>query len=220
MANIPFWRPTPAAAGPPNPQTSGDGLIGPPNDTLAGSDGTQAWERFLVNSKPLPGLVKVIKAPPLQLHEVFSKAQNKDAQVRKILGLKSPEFAVRCWLLTSDHWDAWQDMLPLLLPVEKADGRGEVRAISSPIVNIQRITYAYVFNLDPVQVPEAGGPACWDIHWRAWWPATAANRAGKAGKTLKDPAQTATPTIDVAQSVPGVPQLSSFQRPTPARLRP
>ena len=218
MADLPFWRNSPPAEGPPNPQTSGgDSSFGPSNDVLTADGSAAAWETFLVNGQRLPGLIKLVKAPPLGLHEVFSKGQDRDSQVRKILGLKSPEFSVSCTLLNDKHWTDWQRMRPLLLPVEKADGRGEVRSISYPLVNVQSITYAYVTLIDPIQVPDAGGPAVFLIHWRAWWPSDANKRSGKASKTLKDPAQTA--TIDIAGSVPRGPQLADFTRPGPARLR-
>lgn len=218
MADLPFWRNAPPPEGPPNPlQSGGDGAFGPSSDVLTADQSAGAWEAFLVNGKRLPGLIKLVKAPQLGLHEVFSKGQNKDSQVRKILGLKSPEFSVSCTLIELNHWTDWQAMRPLLLPVEKADGRGEVRQVSYPLVNVQGITYAYVTLIDPVQVPDAGGPAVFVIHWRAWWPSDNNIRSGKASKTLKDPPQTA--TIDIASSVPRPELLKDLTRPTPARLR-
>ena len=218
MADLPFWRNPPPAEGPPNPLVSGsDGAFGPSNDVITADQSAGTWEAFLVNGQRLPGRIKLVKAPPLGLHEVFSKGQSKDTQVRKILGLKSPEFAVSCTLLELEHWTAWQAMRPLLLPVEKADGRGEVRQVSYPMVNVQGITYAYVSLIDPTSVPDAGGPAVFTIHWRAWWPSDANSRSGKASKTLKDAAQTA--TIDIASSVPRPELLKDLTRPTSARLR-
>lgn len=212
MADIPFWRDDLPAEGPPS-------IIGRERqgEVIQADQSAATWEAFLVNGERLPGLIKLVKAPPLGLHEVFSKGQNKDSQVRKILGLKSPEFAVSCTLLTVKHWSDWQRMRPVLLPVEKANGRGEVRSISYPMVNVQSIAYAYVFQIDPTQVPDAGGPAVFTIHWRAWWPSDANKRSGKASKTLKDPPQTA--TIDIASSVPRAELLKDLTRPTPARLR-
>jgi len=212
MADIPFWRDDLPAEGPPS-------IIGRERqgEVIQADQSAATWETFLVNGERLPGLIKLVKAPPLGLHEVFSKGQNKDSQVRKILGLKSPEFAVSCTLLSVKHWEAWQRMRPLLLPVEKANGRGEVRSISYPMVNVQSIAYAYVTMIDPVQVPDAGGPAVFVIHWRAWWPSDNNSRSGKASKTLKDPPQTA--TIDIASSVPRAELLKDLTRPTPARLR-
>lgn len=186
-------------------------------DLIVADQSAGTWEAFLVNGQRLPGRIKLVKAPVLELHEVHSKGQQKDTQVRKILGLKSPEFAVSCTLLEPQHWTDWQAIQPMLLPVEKADGRGEVRQISYPLVNVQRITYAYVFKVDPTAIPDAGGPAVFTIHWRAWWPSDANSRSGKASKTLKDAAQTA--TIDIASSVPRPELLKDLTRPTSARLR-
>lgn len=218
MADLPFWRNPPPAEGPPNPLVSGsDGAFGPSNDVITADQSAGTWEAFLVNGQRLPGRIKLVKAPTLELHEVHSKGQQKDTQVRKILGLKSPEFAVSCTLLEPEHWTAWQAMQPMLLPVEKADGRGEVRQISYPLVNVQRITFAYVFKVDPTAIPDGGGPAVFTIHWRAWWPSDTNKRSGKASKTLNDAKDTA--TIDIASSVPRSELLKDQTRPTPARLR-
>lgn len=218
MADLPFWRNAPPPEGPPNPlQSGGDGTFGPSSDVLTADQSAGAWEAFLVNGQRLPGLIKLVKAPTLALHEVYSKGQAKDSQVRKILGLKAPDFAVSCTLLTDKHWADWQRMRPILLPVENADGRGEVRRVTYPLVNAQSITLAFVYQVDPIQVPDAGGPAVFVIHWRAWWPGDTNKRAGKASKTVKDTKQTA--TIEIANSVPRPELLKDKTRPTPARLR-
>lgn len=179
--------------------------------------GQATWEQFWVNGRNLPGIVRVIKAPSISLQEIASKGKNKDTQIRTVRGLKSAPFVVRCLLLSAQDWTDWQEIQPILLPVTNPNGRGEVRLVSHPIVQAVGITHAFVTTIDPALVPDGGGPAAYDITFQSWWPNMASGAHSKVDRNPKDPQQTQTPIIDVAQTVPVVPQLSYLQRPTPAR---
>jgi len=225
---IPFWRQTPsdttdaqaAAAGAIAAAVVG-GAATPGSVVVLSSvsSGAAAWEAFLVNGRRLPGVVRLIKAPPRELKEIASEGKNKDTQVRTVRGLKASPFTVRCLLLTPQDWEDWQDLQPLLLPVTNPDGRAEVRIVTHPMVQVADITHAFVSSIDPVQVPDAGGPAAYDIHWRPWWPNTQVGAHSGVDRKPKDPVQTQTPTIGIASDVPHVPLLSELQRPRPGRTQ-
>ncbi len=214
MGAIPFWRPSAPAQ---TQQLQGPSAEQFPLVVTAQSSGTSPWEYVLVNGRELPGVVEIIVAPALSLNIVFSKAEDKDIQIKKILGLKAPEFVTRCTLMTEQDWKDWQGLRPLLIPVLRADGRGEVRLLSHPLLQVMDITHAFTKDIKVAQIPKEGCPAAFDIYWQHWWPNTGTGAHGKVNRKLKDPTQTQTPTIAVAGSVPVVPLLSGFQRPTPSR---
>jgi len=225
---IPFWRQTPsdstdaqaAAAGAAAAAAVG-GVAAPGSVTVLSSfsSGAAAWENFLVNGRRLPGVVRLIKAPPRELKEIASEGKDKDTQMRTVRGLKASIFTVRCLLLTPQDWDDWGDIQPLLLPVTNPDGRAEVRIVAHPMVQRADITHAFVSSIDPVQVPDAGGPAAYDIHWRPWWPNTQVGAHSKVDRKPKDPVQTQTPTIGTAKEVPHIGELKDLQRPRPNRTQ-
>lgn len=181
--------------------------------------GPEAWENFLVNGRPLPGIVRLIKAPVRELKEIASEGKNKDTQIRTVRGLKATPFTVRVLLLTQRDWEDWQEWQPLLFPVTKPDGRAEVMIVVHPMVQCADITHAFVSSIDPVQVPDAGGPAAYDIHWRPWWPNTQVGAHANVDRKPKDPVQTQTPIIGVARDVPHVPEERNLQRPRPSRTQ-
>lgn len=205
MGAIPFWRGVAQVVSP-----LPDGQSGPP----LVAEGSEAWDACLINGQRLPGLVKLTKAPPIALQEVVSKGKNKDSQVRTVRGLKSAPFTFTCTLTTAKHWEDWQAMLPLLLPVTRPDKRAEIRQITHPMIQSQGYTQGFVSSIDPIQVPDGGGPAVFAVNFQSWYPNADMGRAHtKTDKTQRDPVK----TIDIAQSAPSVPTLSSA--PTPGRLR-
>jgi len=137
----------------------------------------------LWDGKPLPGLVRLVKEPDLKLKENFSKAASRDTQVRKILGLESPDFAFECTLLEPDHLSDLDGQMDRLLPVERADGRGEVKGIVHPLINQMRIHFAYVFHLHP-EGPQKGSPEKMTIYFRPFWPHATEKKKGNTNKTL------------------------------------
>lgn len=206
----PFWRPRlKEPEGPPSfPR---DGAEGPPV-VVSSADGAASWDRPLVDGRALPGLVKMVKDPILELAENFSKPKDRDIYVRKVLALKSPEFAFECTLLTEEHLRDYEDQKPKLLPVYKADGRGEVRSISHPAVNLQEIHYAYVNKIE-LDGPREGGPLVVTVFFRAFFPGTTKG----SDKTIRQPRRTdgSSPvdSVDLAQQTPTVPRLVDVPRP-------
>lgn len=225
---IPFWRPFPsdqadsqaAAVGAAVGAAIG-GAAAPGSIVVvsSSSSGAAAWEAFLVNGRRLPGVVRLIKAPVRELKEIASEGKNKDTQVRTVRGLKATPFIVRCELLTEQDWTDWQELQPLLLPVTNPDGRAEVRIVAHPMVQCADITHAFVSSIDPVKVPEGGGPAEYDIHWRPWWPNTQVGAHANVDRKPKDPVQTQTPIIGIAKDVPHIGELKDLQRPRPSRTQ-
>jgi hypothetical protein len=205
--STPFWRPAlKTAEGPPSfPANNAEG---PP--VVTAEDGAGAWEKPLVDGRALPGLVRMVKEPDLELAENFSKPKDRDAYVRKVLALKAPEFAFECTLLTPEHLRDYEEQKPRLLPVYKADGRAEVRAITDPLVNLQEIHYAIVTKLKPDR-PKEGGPLRITVWFRAFFPQPPKG----TDKTLEQKQRTdgsPVPTVDLAQTTPTVPRLADVPR--------
>lgn len=204
----PYWKIT--VNEPVTPGTEGPPLI-------RADQGIGAWMKPLVDGRALPGLVKMVKAPKAKLRENFSKAKNKDAQVRKILGLESAEWAFECTLNEPEHLKDYEDMQPLLLPVEDANGRGEVRAFTYPSINMLGFHWAYVFCLE-VENPSDGKPMKVTVHFRHFIPGAADKRKSNVDKVVKGQDKPV-PTVDIAQTTPTVPRERDLARPSPSRTK-
>ena len=126
---------------------------------------------------------------------------NKDSQVRKILGLKSPEFSVSVHAHQAESLDGLAGDAPAAASGrEKADGRGEVRQVSYPLGERP----GHHLRLRDADRPGAGSRCrrpCSLRHSLARVVAQRQQQPQRQGiEDTQDPPQTA--TIDIASSVP------------------
>lgn len=173
------------------------------------------WEKPSIGNIVLPGVVHLKRAGISLRHEKGKSEGNDNGQIL-IQGLDMPSFEFELLLMTKEDEEAWNALVPYLLPRKDPRDRG-IFPVSHPSLNRYQIYTCCVTDLEEIP-PVAGGPMKVTIKCAAVMPVKE-----KANKNLKNKggnassSQASTPeTVRINPNVPSPQKYDkSVKVPTP-----
>lgn len=207
MASIPFWIPNLSAQ---RRQWLEDRW----NDPLTQAQLQNPWQRIVLSLPAQPGQppvwrvmlpgVATLRKVGRKLKAQSAKASGNDGGPVTFKGLENPAFDIDVELYVPSHFAQWLSLLDKLDVVGDPKNR-QSYIIEHPLCTLNKVRQIIVVGQEH-NLPLGGGPLVAKLNILGW------DQRQGATKTAKAPPQAA-PAIQLATSVPKVPNITKFITP-------
>lgn len=162
----------------------------------------KAWDKPSLGNFQLPGVVH-LKTVKKQLRYQKNKASGTDGGSALLQGLEQPEFVFELHLYTKTDEDAWNLIVPVILPTQDPTLRPAFYVKHPTLARFQ--IYACIVHAVEESPPVGGGPVIANIYCQSVIPAKPNATKKLSSKDAKKPA--AVGTIDIGNTKNVGPQL-------------